>query len=154
MTHPVISFIDEPTLLVHIHDANTIHQRWQSHAACKDLATTDTYFPDDGEAPSLSALAICAACPVAAQCLATALIHEATDEYRYGWWGGLSPEERDELWAHLGEPLPSDPREIDIRDPRELTYHLRDRNHTVASIAAHLGCSERTIYRYLADRAA
>lgn len=153
MTLSVITLIDEQTLLGHIYDPRTVRQHWRDSAACAVLPGMP-YFPEEDDVPTVEALAHCASCPVAAQCLATALIHEATDEYRNGWWGGLSPDERDELWAHLGEPLSPDPREADIRDPRELTYHLRDRNHTVASIAAHLGCTERTIYRYLADRAA
>jgi WhiB family redox-sensing transcriptional regulator len=53
------------------------------------------FFGPDGERPSArqarerKAKAVCARCPLRAECLEYALRHPA----RYGIWGGLSPEE-------------------------------------------------------------
>lgn len=63
---------------------------WRSSAACKDL-DVDIFFPlDESEEASLEAKAICAACPVAEECLQYALATNQAD----GVWGGLDANER------------------------------------------------------------
>lgn len=65
-----------------------VHRGWEDHAACagKD---PDLFFPETKTAQR-RAEAICATCPVKADCLAASL---GRDE-RYGIWGGLSWTER------------------------------------------------------------
>jgi WhiB family transcriptional regulator, redox-sensing transcriptional regulator len=62
--------------------------RWRSRAACK-TADPDLFFPEIG-GNAAAARAICAACPVAAECLAYAV----SVPERHGVFGGLSEEER------------------------------------------------------------
>ena len=60
-----------------------------SGAACQN-ATPQLFFPEPNE-PDDQAKAICAVCPVRAECLAAAL---ANGE-RYGVWGGVNLETRE-----------------------------------------------------------
>lgn len=149
-----IPFADEACLVALVRDPTTTTQQWADRAACiNPPASGDSYFPDEDQVPSAAALACCAACPVAQQCLATALIHEESDGYRAGWWGGLGPSDRDLLWAEIGaevRPLV----EIDLRGPAAVARHLRAQRRTIPAIAAELGCTERSVYRYLAALAA
>jgi WhiB family redox-sensing transcriptional regulator len=68
---------------------------WQSRAVCGD-ARAWLFFGPDGEGPAerasreSRAKAICASCPVRAECLDYALSHQV----RYGVWGGRNEEER------------------------------------------------------------
>jgi Transcription factor WhiB len=140
-------------LVALVEDPATTSQEWAGRAACSDI-TTDTYFPDDDAAPRPDALLRCAACPVALECLATALVHESVDGERFGWWGGLGPDERALVWSRLGQPTVPLPSELDLRTPAALSRHLRERNRTIPQIAAELGCTERSVYRYLAATAA
>jgi len=48
-----------------------------------------------------SALACCAACPVAEPCLFTALVHEQAASYRFGVWGGTTPPGRARIAEYL-----------------------------------------------------
>lgn len=147
-----IPFIDELRLIDLIKSASTLSRRWDEHAACAGaVGGFDTYFPEDGS-PSVEALARCLACPVSHECLATAFIYEATDGYRHGWWGGFGPEERDELALRLG--VTAGPPAAEPSEPADLARRLRARNYTIPAIAAELGCTERTVYRYLAKFAA
>jgi hypothetical protein len=91
-------------------------------------------------------------CAVAHECLATALIHESEEGLRFGWWGGCSPDLREVLAERIG--LVTTQVEIDLRRPADLARILRAQKRTVPSIAAELGCTERTVYRYLASTAA
>ena len=61
---------------------------WQDDALCAQV-DSEAFFPDRGGS-TRDAKRVCAACDVAAQCLAYAL---ANDE-RAGIWGGLSPVQR------------------------------------------------------------
>lgn len=149
----LIPVIDEYRLVTLINDCDLGKRRWDDRAPCADVpAIGDPYFPDDGELPPVEALARCTSCPVAHECLATALVHEAEEGLRFGWWGGRGPEERELLADRIG--LPTQPVEITIRRPADLARLLRAENRTVPSIAAELGCTERTVYRYLAHTAA
>lgn len=61
---------------------------WRSRAACR-TAAPDLFFPETGE-NAAAAKAICAACPVRAECLAYAVsVPEG-----HGVFGGLSEKER------------------------------------------------------------
>jgi WhiB family transcriptional regulator, redox-sensing transcriptional regulator len=68
---------------------------WQYKAACGGV-NTQLFFGPDGETRQerenreTKAAAVCASCPVRAQCLDYAL----RNSIRYGIWGGLSREER------------------------------------------------------------
>ncbi len=149
----LIPRVDESRLVTLINDPTTTSRRWDDRAACADLPRTgDPYFPEDGELPPCEALARCVRCLVAHECLATALVHESEEGLRFGWWGGCSPEERELLAERIG--LPTQQIEIDLRRPPDLARILRARNHTIPAIAAELGCTERTVYRYLASAAA
>jgi hypothetical protein len=148
-----IPLVDESCLVALVSDFTTTSRRWDKRAACANLpSSVDAYFPDGGESPSPDALALCLTCPVATECLASALIHESQSGYRFGWWGGVGPDGREQLAQRLG--IQTIPVELDIRGPADLARYLRSQNHTVPSIAAKLGCTERTVYRYLADSAA
>ena len=64
---------------------------WQQHGACRGL-DPNLFFPERGESVK-EAKAVCARCPVRAECLQYAL-----DNYKnVGIWGGLSERERRRL---------------------------------------------------------
>ena len=72
--------------------------QWQLQARCRGMDTADFFHPDAERGSSkrrrdAKAKAICADCPVIAQCRAHALqVHEP-----YGVWGGLTEDERSQL---------------------------------------------------------
>jgi WhiB family redox-sensing transcriptional regulator len=67
----------------------------EGRAACRDTGVMMLFSGPDGERPAervireRKAKAICAPCPLRAECLEYALRHPT----RYGIWGGLSSEE-------------------------------------------------------------
>jgi WhiB family redox-sensing transcriptional regulator len=61
---------------------------WMAEALCAQIGTDD-WFPEKGDNPK-PAQRVCAACPVAAQCLRYAL----ENRIRYGLWGGVPPKKR------------------------------------------------------------
>lgn len=65
---------------------------WRDRAACRDL-DTELFFPIGTTGPALDqaeqAKAVCAGCPVRAECLAWAL-----DSGQDGIWGGLTEDQR------------------------------------------------------------
>jgi WhiB family redox-sensing transcriptional regulator len=79
---------------------------WQERGRCRDLDPELFYPPLDAEtrqqrdAREEAAKAICASCPVRAECLAWAL---AADE-RLGVWGGKNERERQLLPAAARRP--------------------------------------------------
>jgi WhiB family redox-sensing transcriptional regulator len=61
---------------------------WRADAACRDVDPA-LFFPDDKRwLDSRAAKAVCATCPVRADCL------EAGIDERFGVWGGLTERER------------------------------------------------------------
>ena len=72
---------------------------WRSWAACLEV-DAEIFFPGPG-GNLKSARRICAGCPVQAECLAWALVHDE----RYGVWGGLSTTQRRALRRELAVPL-------------------------------------------------
>jgi WhiB family transcriptional regulator, redox-sensing transcriptional regulator len=75
---------------------------WQLRAACRGLPS-EVFFHPDNERGSARALrdsrakSVCAACPVRDACRR----HALSVREPYGVWGGLSEDERDELYAPL-----------------------------------------------------
>lgn len=73
---------------------------WMNRAACRG-ATTSIFFPETiGVTTDRiydEARSFCAQCDVRYECLKMALTMETPDVRRYGVWGGMSPEERDDL---------------------------------------------------------
>jgi len=68
---------------------------WQDRAACRDMDALLFFGPDgepgrEREIREAKAKAVCASCPVQAQCLDYALGNSIT----HGIWGGLNGEER------------------------------------------------------------
>lgn len=110
-------------------------------AACRGTDTT-LYYPDDGQPDDL-ALARCRVCPVRLACLASALGTEEPGN-RYGWWGGLSPEDREETAANITYEAPQEPPSRAAEALR-----LRAAGWTINAIARTLSCSRRTVQRYL-----
>jgi len=73
---------------------------WRIRAACRETDTSTFYHADNERGlfrvrREMQAKAVCARCPVIENCLRFAL--RAREPY--GVWGGLSPEEREELLA-------------------------------------------------------
>lgn len=68
---------------------------WRDRAVCRDY-DPELFFPVGTTGPALlqiaEAKAVCATCPVAAQCLAWAM--DAGPMAEFGVWGGLSEDER------------------------------------------------------------
>lgn len=69
---------------------------WAVYAACRD-ADADLFFPATRE-EERRALALCAICPVADDCLAYAL----DSRERFGVWGGTTERERRLLLREVG----------------------------------------------------
>lgn len=65
-----------------------LSQRWRFRAACRGV-NPEVFFPEIGE-NATEAKAVCAACPVKADCLA----HAVSIPERHGIFGGLSAKER------------------------------------------------------------
>lgn len=61
---------------------------WRESGACADLPTA-MFFPEDSHGVT-RAKAICATCPVCADCLQSAM----DNDERFGIWGGLSERQR------------------------------------------------------------
>jgi len=73
---------------------------WQLDSACRGLDSDNFYHPDGerGQARERrvsQAKAICASCPVVRQCQE----HAIKAREPFGVWGGLSEEERQEIYA-------------------------------------------------------
>lgn len=115
-------------------------------AACKGLPR-EAYHPDVGD-PERHHLELCFSCPGRMMCLALALRAEEPD-LRFGWFGGLGPSDRDDVADALGLPTVAH-ESSDLQDDRVAeAVRLRAAGSTVGEIAAVLGCSRRTVQRYL-----
>lgn len=84
---------DAPSTPVTLRLAPTWPRRWQDDGLCAQ-ADPDLWFPERG-ASNATAMRICQACPVRAECLDYALEHE--DISGWGIWGGVSERERRKL---------------------------------------------------------
>lgn len=61
---------------------------WADHGACRGL-DPDLFFPEKAGAEIRFAQAVCARCPVIAECREWGILHEI-----HGIWGGLTQNER------------------------------------------------------------
>lgn len=71
---------------------------WRDHATCRNISP-EIHFPDEPIKTDQvwdAARTYCRACPVKTWCLDLALKCE-TPGYRYGMYGGLTPNEREQL---------------------------------------------------------
>lgn len=89
---------------------------WMADALC---AQTDPelFFPDKGGS-STAAKAICARCPVAAECLDYALADDQSSyvsPFYFGIWGGTTRTERQAIRAALHPTSPTDPTQEETR---------------------------------------
>lgn len=79
-----------PTLL----SVAAIEPDWSDRGLCRNHARPDQWFPRRGpDDPGREAKAVCARCPVSAECLDYALSHSI----REGIWGGLGEGDRRKL---------------------------------------------------------
>lgn len=73
---------------------------WADRALCGSSGWPDAWFPEKARpgdiVPTAYATNICRRCPVRNECLEYALRHES-GAYRWGIYGGLSPEQRRRL---------------------------------------------------------
>lgn len=71
---------------------------WRDQAACTEV-DPDLMFPDSKPADIQAARAVCAVCPVVAECLAAAMAEEGntSKHNRWGIRGGLTPTQRRRL---------------------------------------------------------
>ena len=89
-----------PAVNLHL-STNRALDDWTIDALCAQIGDTDLFYPDKGGSVR-DAKALCADCPVIAECLRTALTQytTATD---HGIWGGTTPRERRVLRAEHHE---------------------------------------------------
>jgi hypothetical protein len=128
-------------------------QDWRDREACSS-ASPDLFFPagEDGpayEAQVAAAKAVCARCPVRAECLAEALVR-----IPYGIAGGLTPEDR--------RRLPRRPRGTDVEvegrtrlaasraEAAAAGVALLAAGRPARSVAQLCGVTERTVTRWAA----
>lgn len=122
---------------------------WRARSACVDV-DPELFFPV-GESGALvdeqvaAAKAVCASCPVRAECLADAVVGLA-----YGVAGGLTAEERRGLGAqgapHAGVPLAGTRREV-----AEAGRAAIRAGGSASAVAVEFGVSRRTAERWAAQ---
>lgn len=118
--------------------------RW---AACRGM-DPDAFHPDEGR-PDDAVVARCLGCKARLACLALALRAEEPDT-RCGWYGGLGPDDRGAVARALRLEAPEQP----VPDRAAQAARLKADGWTVDAIADELGCSRRTVQRYLRFAAA
>ena len=74
---------------------------WMNHARCNGMSS-EVFYPiaDDAQALAM-ADKVCEECPVQVVCAAHALTHGE----RYGFWGGLSEDDRRAIWSAIHRGL-------------------------------------------------
>ncbi|MEA2213452.1 MAG: WhiB family transcriptional regulator, redox-sensing transcriptional regulator [Solirubrobacteraceae bacterium] len=118
---------------------------WQHRAACRD-EDPELFFPVGTGLPAQQqtalAKAVCAGCPVVAECLAF-----ATRFLPEGIAAGTTATERSEM-RRRSRPVRSRQAER-----REAASRLRSRGWSAAAIAKQLEVNERSVYRLLKQQA-
>lgn len=122
-------------------DYKDLHRQLR-RAACRGM-DPGAFHPDEGQ-PDELVIARCQGCEARLACLALALRAEGPD-MRSGWYGGLGPGDRDNVAAALEIMIPEAP----VPDRAVHAARLRAAGWTITEIAAELGCSRRTVQRYL-----
>lgn len=102
-------------------------------AACRGIENPDLFFEEETVA---EAKAVCASCPLQAQCLSF-----ATEQIEYGVWGGATAEERNQI---RGTKFFS----REERDRSVQAENFISQGMTLEAIAARFDCSVRTVYRF------
>jgi WhiB family transcriptional regulator, redox-sensing transcriptional regulator len=118
---------------------------WRHRAACAG-EDPSLFFPRKGQ-PTAPARAICARCPVAAQCAAFADTLEVT-----GVWGGLTDKsrraQRVAQWREqYGESVRNGRQLGHRRDRDDIIAHLSAEGVPVKTIAEQLKVNPRTVAR-------
>lgn len=124
-------------------------RNWHEYRAC--AATDPEVFADDDERVQAIAKDICARCPVKLFCLQFAL----DTNTQHGVYGGMDPDERDELLGkrrlpaqgHQGNPEPMWQQILRVPERRALVLELQGRGWTVGRIAGALHTNVQTINR-------
>lgn len=119
---------------------------WREHALC---AQTDpeAFHPEKGQSPK-KALAVCAVCPVALDCLVEAMTTVAGST---GIWGGTTENDRRAIRRRLaGTPLGSTPSRTRKKDRDQTIVLLYRAGMSVPEVALEAGVSERTVHRAVA----
>lgn len=113
---------------------------WLEEALCATAGIDpELFFPGKGGTPK-EAKKICAACPVARECLDDAIAYGD----RHGVRGGLSREERNRI------PQNERVKRITPQDSRaQRVLASRKRGASTATIARQEGISERAVYRVI-----
>jgi len=132
--------------LVHHPDRKSLDRQFRRAACCG--MDPDAFHPDEGRPDDL-VVARCTGCGARLACLALALRAEDTD-MRCGWYGGLSPDDRDVVVGALGLENPEPP----VPDRAVQAARLQADGWTIEAIATELDCSRRTVQRYLRTAAA
>jgi WhiB family redox-sensing transcriptional regulator len=92
---PALFTIDEARIIVG--QTTSVRGAWRLSALCRDVDPT-LFFPPPGESQK-QVKAICAQCPVQAECL----LHALNNREYWGVWGGLSERERRTLRRRRGK---------------------------------------------------
>jgi AraC-like DNA-binding protein len=138
MNHPFLAGRQDELLdLIARIDHDALNQ-----AACRGL-DPEIYHPVVGE-PDAWAIERCETCVARLACLALALRAEPSDA-RHGWYGGLGPVER----AAVAEELGTAEEENVPPGRASEAVRLHQEGWTINAIASELGCSRRTVQRYL-----
>lgn len=121
---------------------------WMQRGACRGLAS-DLFFPDRG-AEVKQQKAVCAACPVSAECLDYAL----RNGEKFGIWGGTSERERRRLRREAGttyKPGPA-PRATDAQVAATALVALACGRRVLSAITSSFDVTEITA-RHLLTKA-
>jgi WhiB family redox-sensing transcriptional regulator len=115
---------------------------WRDQVLCREV-DPELFFPVGtgrlAQRQTAQAKAVCAGCPVMAQCLAFALTHLGE-----GIAGGTTPAERTVL---RGQPIKRAAASV----RREMAVQLRARGLSASVIGQQIGLNERSVYRLLRD---
>ncbi|MGY5127356.1 WhiB family transcriptional regulator [Streptomyces nigrescens] len=135
----------------HMHRATprVTASNWTEYRACAD--TDPDVFTDDDKRVQAFAKDICALCPVRSFCLQFAI----DTNTQHGVYGGLDPDERDELLGkrrlpghgHQGNPEPMWQQILRVPERREKLLDLHARGWSAGRIAGALHTNVQTINR-------